>query len=323
MYKKLFVIVLLVISFISCSGKEDNSVVIFSSAEDFRNEHISARLKEQFPSYDVVLQYLPTGNNAAKLKAEGSKTECDIVIGLESAYMENIQEVLAPLHEYDSAIFLDELVPTHKKYLPWEKQSGAIMINAQLLQEKGLPVPSSYQDLLKPEYKNLIAMPNPKSSGTGYFFLKNLVNVMGEDAAFAYFDALAENVLQFTSSGSGPVNMLVQGEIPIGLGLAFQAVNQINQGVDLDILYFAEGSPYSITGFGIIDGKETKPAVKEVFNFVYSTLVYEDKELFSPEQIFKNQVNKIPNYPQNIQYADMTGISDIHEKEQLLAKWKY
>jgi iron(III) transport system substrate-binding protein len=323
MLKNIFIVFILMLSFISCSSKKDNRVVIFSSSEDFRNEHISARLKEQFPSYEIMLQYIPTGNNAAKLKAEGAKTECDIVIGLESAYMENIQDVLTTLSEYDSSVFLDELVPAHKKYLPWEKQSGAIMINAQLLQEKALPVPASYQDLLKPEYKNLIAMPNPKSSGTGYFFVKNLVNVMGEEAAFSYFDALAENVLQFTSSGSGPVNMLVQGEIPIGLGLAFQAVNQINQGVDLDILYFAEGSPYSVTGMGIVTGKETKPAVKEVFDFIYSTLVHEDKELFSPEQIFKNQVNNIPNYPQNIHYADMTGISDISEKEYLLEKWKY
>lgn len=323
MCKKLFMILFLTAFFISCSGKKDNSVVIFSSSEDFRNEHLLARLKEQFPSYNIALQYIPTGNNAAKLKAEGTKTECDIVIGLESAYMENLTDILKPLNEYDSSIFLDELVPAHKKYLPWEKQSGSIIINSKLLQEKGLLLPASYQDLLKPEYKDLIAMPNPKSSGTGFFFLRNLVNVLGEDAAFNYFDTLAENVLQFTSSGSGPVNMLVQGEIPIGLGLTFQAVNQINEGVDLDIVYFAEGSPYSITGMGIIEGKDSNPVVKEVFDFVYSTLIYEDKALFSPEQIFKNQTNNIPNYPQNIHYADMTGISEITEKERLLGKWKY
>ena len=58
-------------------------------------------------------------------------------------------------------------------------------------------------------------MPNPRSSGTGYNFLKSLVNAWGEDEAFAYFDRLAENVYQFTSSGSGPVNALVQGEADV------------------------------------------------------------------------------------------------------------
>ena len=61
-------------------------------------------------------------------------------------------------------------------------------------------------------YAGVVSMPNPKTSGTGYNFLKSLVNAWGEDAAFDYFDALAENVYQFTSSGSGPVNALVQGE---------------------------------------------------------------------------------------------------------------
>ena len=84
------------------------------------------------------------------------------------------------------------------------------------LEEKNLAVPTSYADLLKPEYKGLVSMPNPKSSGTGYMFLKSLVNAWGEEEAFAYFDQLAENILQFTSSGSGPVNALVQGEAAIG-----------------------------------------------------------------------------------------------------------
>ena len=52
----------------------------------------------------------------------------------------------------------------------------------------------TYEDLLKPEYKGLISMPSPKASGTGYIFLKALVNSMGEDKAFAYFDKLSKNV---------------------------------------------------------------------------------------------------------------------------------
>ena len=63
-------------------------------------------------------------------------------------------------------------------------------------------------------------------------FLKALVNSMGEEEAFAYFDKLSENILQFTSSGSGPVNSLVSGEAVIALGMTPQAVTQINEGVN-------------------------------------------------------------------------------------------
>ena len=67
------------------------------------------------------------------------------------------------------------------------------------LKEKNLSKPTSYEDLLKPEYKGLISMPNPKASGTGYMFLKSLVNEWGEEKTFSYFDKLTPNVLQYTS----------------------------------------------------------------------------------------------------------------------------
>ena len=144
-----------------------------------------------------------------------------------------------------------------------------------------------------------------------------------------YFDALYPNVLSFTSSGSGPVNALVQKEAAIGLGMTFQAVNEINKGVDLDLLYFEgpapypSGAPYSTGGTAVIDGKLERPAVKAVFDYIYNTLILEDKQLFMPEAIYKDQNTPIENYPTDIVYADMTGGSDFAEKDRLLSKWKY
>ncbi|MDR1099026.1 MAG: extracellular solute-binding protein [Treponema sp.] len=306
-----------------CSGKKDNQVVFYLSSEDFRIEHFQNRVNEQFPDYQVIFNYLPTGNLAAKLAAEGAKTECDIIGELDAAYLEGLLDNLADLSSYDDSVFLDSLVPAHHKYLPMTKSSGCIFYSEEFLKARNLPVPASYDDLLKPEYKGLISMPNPKSSSTGFFFLRNLINTRGEDAAFAYFDKLSENILQFTSSGSGPVNALVQGEAGIGLGMTFQVVTTINQGVPLNILFFEEGSPYSVYGLAMIKGKETRKAVRDVFEFFMTTVVYEDKDLFMPEQIFKVQPNTIPNYPQNVLAADMTGIENLAEKQRILEKWKY
>jgi len=308
---------------ISCKN-ESNEVMIFTSSEDFRIEHLQKRLDEQFPQYTVKINYTTTGNLAAKLKAEGTETDCDIIGELDAAYLEGILDNLADLSSFDTSVFLDELVPAHRKYLPFIKSAGCIIINEKFLADRKLPIPASYQDLIKPEYKGVLSMPNPKSSGTGYFFLKNLVNAWGEDAAFAYFDKFADNVLQFTSSGSGPVNALIQGEAGIGLGMTFQAVTVMNtKGVPLKIVYFEEGSPYTVYGMAMIKGKDSRKAVRDVFEFYVNTLTREDKELFVPEQIFKSQENNIPNYPKNVKSGDMRGNESLPEKERLLAKWKY
>jgi iron(III) transport system substrate-binding protein len=308
---------------LSCK-KESNEVMIFTSSEDYRIEHLQKRLNEQFPQYSVIINYTTTGNLAAKLKAEGAATDCDIIGEMDSAYLEGILDNLADLSSYNSSVFLDELIPSHHKYLPFIKSAGCIIINEEFLADRNIPIPESYQDLIKPIYKGVLSMPNPKSSGTGYFFLKNLVNEWGEDAAFAYFDKFADNILQFTSSGSGPVNALILGEAGIGLGMTMQVVTAINtKNVPLKIVYFEEGSPYTVYGMGMIKGKASRKAVRDVFEFYVNTLTREDKELFAPEQIFKSQTNTIPNYPQGIKVANMRGIESLSEKERLLEKWKY
>ena len=41
------------------------------------------------------------------------------------------------------------------------------------------------------------------------------------------------------------------------------------------------------------------------------------------QTMYKGQTILLDNYPQDIAYADMTGIQDDQEKERLLAIWKY
>ena len=306
-----------------CSGASDeNTVVIYSSDEDYINEYFLKRLNEQFPDYNITIEYLSTGENAAKLMAEGTDTPCDIVWGLEVGYLDNLTDNLADISQYDKSIYVDDMQIGGSKYLVAHRYSGCIAVNTALLEEKGLAIPQSYEDLLKEEYKNLIAMPNPKSSGTGYIYLKSLVNAWGEDEAFAYFEQLAGNVLQFTSSGSGPINALVQGEIAIAMGMTSQAVIEINNGQPFQILYFDEGAPFTACGYGIVEGKQSKQAVQDVFDFFYSTLIHEEKAQFLPEQIFADQENTIANYPKDIPYSDMSG-NTADEKVRLLEKWIY
>lgn len=325
--KKKFLAMTAILAMSICSlagcGANKNSVIIYTSAEDYVVEDLNKRLEEEFPDYDITLEYMSTGNHAAKLLAEGKNTECDISYDMEYGYLSQLSEegILADLSDYDMSIFCDDTVESDD-YMIHLRNSGAIIINTEVLKEKGLSEPTSYEDLLKPEYKGLISMPSPKSSGTGYMFLKSLVNAWGEDEAFEYFDKLTENILQYTSSGSGPVNALVQKEAAIGLGMTAQAVVQINEGEPLKILYFEEGAPFCLYGQAMIAGKEDRECVKEVFDFLVEEYSYEYNEKFFPEQIFKDTVYEVENYPKDIKYADMSNNS-IDEKNRLLDKWKY
>jgi iron(III) transport system substrate-binding protein len=128
----------------SCKKADSGGVIIYTSTEDFRTEHMQGLLAEKFPNYDITLQVLATGNHAAKIKAEGTATEADIILNLETGYLEGLQDVMADLSSYNLSEYLPELVPASKKYLPWDKSSGAIVINREKLQSLGLPLPATY-----------------------------------------------------------------------------------------------------------------------------------------------------------------------------------
>lgn len=309
--------------FSGCSSKK--TITIYSSAEDYRNEHARQMLTEKFPEYDIDLVDISTGDLAAKIAAEGKDSDADIIMELETTYLESVSDSLAELTDVDFSVFEDEYVPESHKYTPWVLMSGAIIINPKLLEEKGAAKPTSYDDLLKPEYKGLISMPNPKSSGTGYIFLLNMVNERGEKAAFEYFDKLSENMSGqgFTTSGSGPVKGLLQGEAAIGLGMTFQAATEITNGAEFEILFFEEGAPYTTYSSAVIAGKETDEDVMKVFDYILSDVSPEDKRLYSPEKVFKNQNSSLENFPETIPYGNMKGVGDIELKESLLEKWNH
>ena len=328
MSKKKLTMILLALSLCAtaisgCGSKK--TITIYSCAEEKCLELTQKMLDQKFPEYDIRQTYMDTGSLAAKLAAEGTKTDADIFLELESSYLEKCNDSLATLDHIDFSQYTPDLVSENHKYVPAMRMSGAIVVDAAALKEKGIAIPSCYDDLLKPEYQGLISMPNPKSSGTGYIFLLQMVNDRGEEAAFEYFDKLAENISGqgFTTSGSGPVKALVTREAAIALGMTFHAAELINDGNNFQILFFDSGAPYTSYSNAVAKGKEQDQDVMKVFDYICQNVSREENKNYAPEPIFVDSEITMENFPKDIPYADMKGIGDIELKERLLDKWNH
>ena len=305
----------------STSTNDRKTVVIWTSGEDYKNDTYLSSLKEKFTEINFDMQYVSSSTIAQKIQEEGLSTTCDIVLSEEYGYLDMISEYLKDLSDtVDFNMFLPAIVPKSKKWTPEVKNGGCIMINEKMLNDLGLDIPKSYDDLLKPEYKNLIAMPSPASSGTGYMFLRQLTNEWGEDKAFEYFTKLSDNILQFTTSGSGPVNLLIQGEIAIALGMTSQGVTENKNGLNATITFFDEGSPFSMYGNAIVNKDTVDDKLIEVFKYLSNELCKQNNEMYFPDQIFKDFAPVTEGFPQNIKYGNMQN-DTRPEKERLLAKW--
>ncbi len=101
---------------------------------------------------------------------------------------------------------------------------GDVCLNADTtwFEKKGIAVPQTLDDLLKPEYKNLLVVENPATSSPGMAFLAATVGAMGEDGYLDYWTALKANgvkvvkgwteayTVQFSgSSGKGAYPLVV------------------------------------------------------------------------------------------------------------------
>ncbi len=316
-------IAVIILLYMAISDKEQNTIVIYSALEQYRNDDLKQQLEEEFPKLNIQIMYLPTAKVAAKIQSEKEKTDADIVLAVESGYMEKIADSLAPVAQYSTLEYLDGMNPSHGKYLIWESYGGGFAVNTEILKKYGIEEPEGYEDLLKPEFHDKIVLPDPKSSSTGYNFFLNLYNEWGLEKTLSYYDELDKNVKQYSESGSGPVKMLIQGECAVGFALTYQVVTEINNGNPLKMIYPTQGSPYSLDGIGMIKGREVNPDIVKVFEFLANDCLVYDKEVYNPGKVLKEQKNTLENYPEDIKYADMSGLEDIDLKETLLSKWNY
>lgn len=303
------------------SAAPSGRVVIYTPTEDYLIEYMQQRLDEAFPDCEISIEYYHTGDLAAKVKAEGVDTECDIIFDCEYGYLQSLADILAPIDFVDETLFVEDMRSPDKTYMPVDRYSGSVIIREDMLKEKDLPIPESYEELLDPMYKGLIEMPNPAASSTGYLFLKSLANAWGDQAAVDYFHALDENILQYPGGGSGPVKDAAAGECAIALSLTFKAAELISDGYPLQIHFYKEGAPYTPAGLAIVKGHETDPNVEAVVRYYYSDIIDDYLNTYLPELVKVGQVNDIPNYPKDIPYSDMSNNTpDV--KEALIALYE-
>lgn len=329
-------------SLIGC--KNSKTIFIFTAHEENRIQLFNKELKSKFPNYNIQVVSKTTGALMSELQAQGTRTQADIFVGIEITNAEILlqgnENLFADLSDYDTSHYVDEVLEYqkdvtlsdgtirkgHKKYHIQDKEAGCIVYSKSLV---GDNVPTSYEDLLDSRFKGSIIMPNPKSSGTGYYFYNGLASLNGKEAALSYFNSLNANVKEWSSSGSGPVKGVDKKEIAVGLGMHFQAVEYANKNSDIGITYFAEGSPYTLYTMGMINGKEKNPAVKEVYDYFFSYVNYLDNSQIVPETIYKAEFAlkptvenwKSPN-DYGVDYTAMKNLLDPNYKNELLDAWK-
>lgn len=139
--------------------------------------------------------------------------------------------------------------------------------NTELIAKKKLPIPKTWADLLKPEYKGEIQSANPASSGTAYTMIATLVQLMGEQQAFEYLKKLHGNIATYTRSGTGPIKAVARGEATVSISFVHDGPGEKAQGFPLETITPADGTGAEIGSMSIIKGARNIEAAKKFYEW--------------------------------------------------------
>jgi len=137
----------------------------------------------------------------------------------------------------------------------------------------GISPPTSWNDLLHPQLRGHIRMPNPTTSGTAYKVITTLRTLKGgdEDAAFAFLRQLDYNIDQYTSSGAAPGVSVAIGEIPIAIGFAHDQIRLRQQGANTVITAPSEGTGFELASMSLIRGGREPIEARRLFDWMLSS----------------------------------------------------
>ncbi|MFC3126214.1 ABC transporter substrate-binding protein [Pseudoroseomonas globiformis] len=213
------------------------------------------------------------GEILAQLRAEAQNPRTDIWFGASAET--HISAAESNLLQPHTSPNMERLQPWAKRVHAMSKEhcvgvsSGAIGIawNRELIKRKGLPIPASWADLLKPAYGGEIQLPNPNSSGTAYTIIAGLVQLWDEDRAFDYLRQLHANVNAYPRSGAAPMQAVARGETAIAVSFNMEVTSAAQAGFPIEITYPAEGTSYEVACMSIVRGARNTSQARRFYDW--------------------------------------------------------
>ena len=199
--------------------------------------------------------------------------------------------------------------------------------NPELLAKKKLPVPKTWNDLLKPEYKGEIQVANPASSGTAYTMVATLVQLMGEDKAFDYMKKLHRNISQYTRSGTAPIKAVARGETSVSISFVHDGPGEKMQGFPVETITPSDGTGAEIGSMSLIKGARNLEAAKKFYDWSLTPSAQEMGAAAKQFQLPSNKSAKVdPRVPdfKKIKFIDYdyAKYGSSVERRRLIGKWE-
>lgn len=237
----------------------------------------SEKYKELFDKFTeetgIKVEFLSmsSGEVLSRTKAEGGKPMADVWFGGGvDAFMEAKEEGLLEQYEFEGS---EEIVEPYKDPENYWFTKGltvvGFIVNNDILEENGMPMPESWDDLTNPAYKDEILMSNPAISGTNYGVVNALLQNKGEEDGWKYFEELNKNIPFYTKRGSDPKDKTLAGEATIGITPMDNSLEEMVEEQNISLVYPEDGIPWIPEGVAIFKNSNNPEGAKKFISWFY------------------------------------------------------
>ena len=248
------------------------SITVYTSFED---DEISAYMKdakEALPDVEVNVLRLSTGDLGARLIAEASNPQADVIwsFSLTNFLAAHVEDQLVPYQAKGEDQLPSQYRDPDGRWFAPTGYMAAFCVNTERLAAKNLPMPASWEDLTKPEFKGEVVMPSPASSGTGFLQIAAMLQGLGDEKGWDLIKRLNDNIAQYTESGSKPCKQARSGEFAVGASFAFAAMQSIEAGYPIKMVIPEKWVGYDLEASGLMKTAKNPEDAKRFLDWTLS-----------------------------------------------------
>jgi iron(III) transport system substrate-binding protein len=307
---------------------QKTELLVYTALETDQLKAYSESFNKTNPNIDLKFVRDSTGVITAKILAEKANPQADVILGVSASSVEIFKQegMLVPYtpkgFEKLNARYSDPARPP--SWVGMDVYSAIVCYNTVEGKKRNIPKPESWADLLKPVYKGQITMPNPASSGTGFFDVTAWLQTMGEEGGWKYMDQLHANIAQYTHSGSKPCRQSGAGEFVVGISFDFRGNDVKAKGAPVELVFPKEGLGWDIEASAIVKTTKKMDAAKKLIDW---TATKEANEAFAKNFVIvshKDVKSSLPNLPADLEKKLIKNDFAFAAKNRarILAEWQ-
>ena len=307
------------------TSQAQDSLVVYSSVD----EENAKKLLDAFTKatgVKVRFTFLSSGPAVARIEAEKNNPQADIWYGAPSENHVVLREkgLSQPYVSPNAKDLAAKFKDPEGYWTSFYMNPLGFASNVNVLKQKGVEPPTSWADLLKPEFKAQVQTPSPQTSGTGYNMVAALIMIMGEEKAFDYLKKLNPSIQTYTQSGTAPSKAAAIGQAGVGIQFTPAFLQLIEEGYPLKITFPKEGVGFEAPAISILKGAPHLELAKRLVDWAITVpgqnAITDAKTYFFPVHPKARLAKGLPSFDE-VPAINYDAVWAGKEKKRLVDRW--